>query len=221
LITADDVARYLQANPKFFEDYHDLLAHLHVPHPHGGRAISITERQILTLREKSRSMEHKLAELIRFGEENDAIGEKVHRLGLGLMAAENYETLVQALYALLNEDFAVPHVAMRLWNTVLTREGPEFAPVSDETHAFAGELSRPYCGTAGDLEAHSWFRREEGDGGERVRSVALIPLKREAQTVGLLALGSEDPQRFYAEMGTLYLSRIGEMVSVALLRELG
>ena len=37
-----------------------------VPHPHGGRAISIAERQILTLRDKSRQLETKLVELIRF-----------------------------------------------------------------------------------------------------------------------------------------------------------
>ena len=34
----------------------------------------------------------------------------------------------------------------------------------------------------------------------------------------MLALGSEDAQRFYPEMGTLYLRRIGELVSAALLR---
>jgi uncharacterized protein YigA (DUF484 family) len=34
----------------------------------------------------------------------------------------------------------------------------------------------------------------------------------------MLALASEDIARFYPEMGTLYLKRIGEMVSAALLR---
>jgi uncharacterized protein YigA (DUF484 family) len=80
---ADEIARYLQDNPKFFDEYADLLAQLYIPHPHGGRAISITERQILTLREKAKQLEGKLGELIRFGEENDVIGEKVHRLAVG------------------------------------------------------------------------------------------------------------------------------------------
>jgi len=83
---ADEIARYLQDHPKFFEEYADLLAQLYIPHPHGGRAISITERQILTLREKAKQLESKLGELIRFGEENDVIGEKVHRLAVGLAA---------------------------------------------------------------------------------------------------------------------------------------
>ena len=33
--------------------------------------------------------------------------------------------------------------------------------------------------------------------------------------------GSEDPERFYPEMGTLYVNRIGEMISAALVRDLG
>ena len=37
-------------------------------------------------------------------------------------------------------------------------------------------------------------------------------------TIGMVALGSEEAQRFYAEMGTLYLERLGEMVSAALAR---
>ena len=36
----------------------------------------------------------------------------------------------------------------------------------------------------------------------------------------VLALGSEEPQRFYPEMGTLYLERIGEVAAAALNRTL-
>ena len=79
----DDIADYLKNNPGFFEQYADLMAQIFVPHPHGGRTISLVERQMLTLREKNRASESKLAELIAFGEENDQISEKVHRLAVG------------------------------------------------------------------------------------------------------------------------------------------
>lgn len=83
----EDVADYLKNNPGFFEQYADLMAQIFVPHPHGGRAVSLAERQMLTLREKNRQTESKLAELIAFGEENDQISEKVHRLAVGLVAS--------------------------------------------------------------------------------------------------------------------------------------
>jgi len=215
-MNADDIARYLKDHPKFFEDYGDLLEQLYIPHPHGERAISITERQLLTLREKAKQLETKLAELIRFGEENDGISEKVHRLSVALAGASDAGAVLAALYAHLGDDLAVPHVALRLWGAGQT-ELAECAEVGEQTRIFAAGLALPFCGPNAGFEAASWF----GESGEHVRSVALIALRREAETVGLLAFGSEDVQRFYPEMGTLYLERIGDLVSAALLRALG
>lgn len=217
---ADDVAHYLQDNPKFFEAYADLLAHLYIPHPHGGRAISITERQILALRDKAKQYESKLAELIRYGEENDAIGEKVHRLAVALLAAADHADVLRVLYFHLREDFSVPHVALRLWGVSAPRTEEElereFAPVEEQTRIFAAGLAHPYCGSNNGTESVAWF----GESGAQVRSLALVALRREEETIGMLALGSEDGERFYAEMGTVYLSRIGELASAALLRTL-
>jgi uncharacterized protein YigA (DUF484 family) len=39
---------------------------------------------------------------------------------------------------------------------------------------------------------------------------------RTQRTMGLLVMGSEDPQRFYPEMGTVYLMRLSELVSASL-----
>src|SRR3972149_4876458 len=77
---AEDVAVDLPENPEFFEQYSELLLQISIPNPHGGHAIPLSDRQVLTLREKTKVLETKLSELIRFGEENDAIGEKMHRL---------------------------------------------------------------------------------------------------------------------------------------------
>ncbi|CAG0929258.1 MAG: hypothetical protein EFKGCFLK_00727 [Rhodocyclaceae bacterium] len=213
---ADEIARYLQDHPNFFEEYAELLAQLYIPHPHGGRAISITERQILTLREKARQLESKLGELIRFGEENDAIGEKVHRLAAALAGARGFDAVRRALLTHLGEDFSVPHVAFRLWALPAPDGAAEFAEVGEQTRIFAAGMNHPFCGANAGFEAAAWF----GEAGGQVRSVALIPLRRDAETVGLLALGSEDVQRFYPEMGTLFLGHIGELASAALLRTL-
>lgn len=216
-MNAQDVALYLQQHPDFFDEHADLLAKITVSHPVDGRAISLAERQLPALREKIRQLEVKFAELIRFGEENDQISEKVHRLALGLIEAEDFDSIRQAIHLNLLEDFAVPHVALRVWNSVLTRDGEEFSPVSEEARFFAGDLRSPYCGAPASGEVLGWF----GEAGARVRSMALVPLRRGAQVFGLLALGSEELERFYPDMGTLYLGRIGDMVSLALLRQLG
>jgi len=213
------VAGYLSMHPEFFERHADLLAQLIIPDPHNGQAISITERQIAALREKSRQLEAKLAELIRFGEENDAISDKMHYLALALMGAGDFASVLRALYSHLGGAFAVPHVALRLWDVAVVdglADQAEFAAVSGEAKSFATALSRPYCGPGGGLEIPSWF----GERGAQVRSLALMPLKRGNETIGLLALGSEETQRFYPEMGALFLVRIGDMAGAALLRAL-
>jgi uncharacterized protein YigA (DUF484 family) len=216
---AEDVARYLQDNPGFFEDYAELLAQIYIPHPHGGRAIPIAERQILTLREKSKMLQGKLAELIEFGEENDAIGEKMHRLCLALFPAGDVQGMLQALYYNLREDFAVPHAAMRVWRSpgsgAWAGAGAEFAPVTDELRQYAASLDHPYCGPGANPQVASWF----GEAAAQLRSFACVPLCDASKAcVGVLALASEDRTRFYPEMGTLYLKRLGELTSAALQR---
>ena len=115
---ANDVADYLQQHSEFFAEYADLLAEIYVPHPHGGHAIPIAERQIVTLREKNGQLETKLRELIQFGGENDSISEKLHRSTLALFSATDLETTLGVLYHSLKDDFHVAHVALRLWGKV-------------------------------------------------------------------------------------------------------
>jgi uncharacterized protein len=210
----DEVAAYLKEHPEFFEHYAETLAEIYIPHPLGGRAIPITERQILTLRDKNKQLEGKLREVIQFGEENDAIGEKVHRLSLALLAAADIRAVLNTVYLNLREDFAVPHVALRIWNRGQA-DLPEFKPLNDASREFAASLANPHCGSHAWADAAGLF----GEASSRLRSFSYIPL-RERAPFGLLALASEDPQRFYPEMGTLYLKRLGELIGSALHRHL-
>ncbi|MEP6658015.1 MAG: DUF484 family protein [Betaproteobacteria bacterium] len=212
---ADAVAEYLKQNPRFFEDYADLVAEFFVPHPHGGHAIPIAERQIIALREKNLELENRLRELIRFGSENDSISEKLHRSTLALFAAPDLETTLAVLYQSLTEDFGVPHVASRLWGKVPERSYlPELAATSHELRQYTDQLGAPYCGPNPPFEARDWF-----EDGEASRSYAFLPL-RTAHTFGLLGLSSDDPDRFFAGMGTMYLTRLAELASVATARYL-
>jgi len=210
-VNADEIARFLRTHPQFFDQYPELLESIYVPHPHGGRTIALTERQILGLREKTKLLEAKIGELVRLGAENEAISEKVHRLSLALVGARDFVSCAQATYFHLREDFAVPHVAMRLWGKPLPEGAPEGAAVDNASRATIEAMGAPQCGAAAGNPFLGWF----GDAQEHVRSVALVPLGQ-TKTFGLLALGSEDAQRFYAGMGTLYLRRIGELAAAAL-----
>ena len=211
---SEDVARYLHDHPEFFDQYAEMLTLVTLPDPHSGRAISITEKQLFNLRDKVRTLEAKLVELIGFGEENDSISDKVHGLAVALIAATDHAGVVRALYSHLGGAFAVPHVGLRLWG-LGEGGGAECDPVSGELMAFAAGLSKPYCGAVAGQEALAWF----GDSGSQLRSMAQVPLREAGGlSFGLLVMASEEPTRFYPELGTLYLKRIGEMAAAALLR---
>jgi uncharacterized protein YigA (DUF484 family) len=212
---ANDIALYLKENPKFFEDYADVIAEIFVPHPHGGHAIPIAERQIVTLREKNGELETRLREMIRYGSENDQISEKLHRSTLALIGAPDLETTLAVLYHSLKEDFAVPHVASRLWGKVPEQSYlPELAATSPEVREYADRLGKPYCGPIAPFESRDWF-----DAGDALQSFAFLPL-RTAYTFGLLGLGDADAERFHPGMGTVYLTRLAELASVATARYL-
>lgn len=213
--TAEQVAEFLRQNPGFFESHVDILMNLQIPHPHGGRAVSIGERQLVAVREKAKLLEDKLHELIQFGEENDAVGEKIHRLACRLIEAPSLDAALDTLYLDLLDHFSVPHVAVRLWN--VAEENPEtkeFAPVAAEMRQFVEQMATPYCGPHAVYESQAWF----GEAAAHLKSFALVALRRDTLAFGVVALASEDARRFYPEMGTLYLARIGELVSHALWR---
>lgn len=214
-MTADDVAEFLRANPRFFasffERHPDLLETIQVPHPHGGRAIPLAERQVVSLREKARTLEGKLGELIQFGEENDAISEKVHRLAVAMAGARDFGVLAQAVHFNLREDFAVPHVALRVWGKPVPEGAEEGAAVAESVRREVESLADPRCGPAADGPMAEPF----GESASHVRSFAVVPLGQ-TSVFGALFLGSEDPSRFHAEMGTLYLRRIGELIAAAI-----
>jgi hypothetical protein len=217
LLTPEQVADYLRQNPGFFEQNVDLLVNLQIPHPHGGRAVSIGERQLVAVREKTRLLEDKLRELIGFGEENDVVSGKVHRLACRLLETGSLDATLDAAYLDLLDHFAVPHVAVRLWN--VAEHDPaarEFGEVAAEMRDFVAQMTAPYCGSHAVYESQAWF----GDAAPHVRSFALVALRDDGHCFGVLALASEDAQRFYPEMGTLYLERIGELLACALKRHL-
>lgn len=217
------VAQFLRADPQFFERNIRLLDELVLPAQHGSGAVSLVERQQLALRDKIKAVESKLAELVQFGEENDVISERVHRLAVGLLKAASFDGLVSAATSNLQDDFQVPHVALRLWgnpDTSVDVTRAEFVPVEAELRTWADSLVTPYCGHRPGLDVANWF----GETNAPLKSFALISLRigeGGGEAVGLLAMASEDEQRFYPEMGTLYLKRIGELVSASLSRYVG
>ena len=215
-ITEDDIADYLSNTPDFFERHAGLLAAVQLTSPHGNRAVSLQERQAEMLREKIRGLELKAAEMIRHGQENTTIADKLQRWTRELLLTRDSRDLPEVISREIAEQFLVPQVAIKVWGVSPEFGHESFAQgASDDVMAFASSLTLPYCGANPGLEAAQWLFDPS-----TAASLALIPLRAgiAPQAFGLLVLASADPQRFASDMGTDFLERIGELTSAALSR---
>ncbi|MBL8289240.1 MAG: DUF484 family protein [Rubrivivax sp.] len=226
-----EIAAYLARTPGFFERHAELLAGIRLTSPHGQRAVTLSERQMEMLRERIKGLELKIVEMIRAGQENMALADRLHRFTRTLMRTADPAALPGAMVATLKHEFLVPQAAIRLWGLAPEYQGagagdgegqgssesgggPSFArPVSDDVKTFTASLTLPYCGVNAGFEAVAWL-----DDPATVASVAMIPLRQGDAAFGLLVLGSPDPTRYAAEMGTEFLMRIGELAGAALWR---
>jgi hypothetical protein len=213
----ETIAGYLQRNPDFFERHQGVLARLKLPHARGGAAISLVERQIEVLREKLAGVEGKLAELVRTARANDAIADRLHRFTRRLLRAVPQTEAIARIEAGLREDFDAFHSAL-----VLVGEPPglpaqqflRIVPADDPNLKSFESLfasGKPRCGQARDSQREFLF----GPEGLEMGSVALVPLG-DRGTIGLLALGSVDRDRFHPGMSTEFLARMADLIADAL-----
>jgi uncharacterized protein YigA (DUF484 family) len=215
-ITEEDIANYLVQTPDFFERHAEVLASVQLSSPHGGRAVSLQERQAELLRDKIRGLERKASDMIRFGHENMGIGDKLQGWTFGLLKAADAGELPTVIARDLALCFDVPQTALRLWDVAPAWEATPFAQgCSDDVKAFATSLVQPYCGSNPGLEAVSWL-----DEPTEAKSLALIALREEpgAPSFGLLVLASPDVRRFQTDMGHRLSGahwRVGQRCAVA------
>ncbi|MCG5536019.1 DUF484 family protein [Ectothiorhodospira mobilis] len=216
-VTEATVEAYLRAHPDFFERHLPLLEVLRLPHPCGG-AVSLMERQISVLREKNRTLERKLMELVKLARENERLSQRMHHLALGLMEAEDLDAVLATTQEHLRSEFRADAVVIRVCGD--PARGMHFVRGDDPaiegfSHLF--EDRRPLCGRLSQTQLEALFPAQTA---AETRSAVVVPLLEGSSPLGLLALGSQEASRFHPGMGTLFLGYLGEIVSHAVSRRL-
>ena len=214
------VATFLANHPEFFERHPALLAGLRLPHVRGdGSTVSLVERQLDVLRERTREFELRLKTLVDNGRANDLLAEKIQRLALRLIHAHSATQRLASIEASLREDFAV-----REFVILLTRPAAGLDALQERClrvvaaddagmRSFESLFSagKPRCGRVRDSQREFLFPAAD----TMVGSVALVPLGR-GSPQGLMAIASPDVDHFNPTMSTDYLARIGELIAIAL-----
>ena len=214
-ISAHEAAAWLRRHPKFLQQFPDLALSLVVPRD-DGPAASLASYQLEVLRDKNRELSRRLQDLFAISQENERLAVRTHQLTLSLMRQANAAGTVRAMAAALAEDFAGDLVRIVLFEPVAGLEEAEWLQViarEDRLLQPFGDLLKdgePLCGRLHpDKQAVIYGARVE-----EVNSSALLPL----DGLGVVAVGSHDPNRFYPGMGTLFLRMMGEAFATALRR---
>ena len=212
---AHEVAAWLRRHPQFLKQFPDLALSLVVPRE-DGPAASLASYQLEVLRDKNRELTRRLHELFGNAQENERLAVRTHQLTLALLRQDNAADTLRAMAASLAEDFQGDLVRIVLfapvdglddagWLQVIRADDARLTPFRD-----AIAESEPICGRLNpDKNALLYGERVE-----EVQSSVLLPLPG----VGLLAVGSRDPNRFFPGMGTLFLRMMGEALVAGLAR---
>lgn len=210
----DEVAKYLEDHPHFFRQFPDLLDQMQIDQPRHGRTASVTEHHLINLREKCQRLEAQLQQLIETASDNHRTSESMHALCIDLIAITDLSAVLMATQERLRHAFTLPFFGVRFWQLPKgVIELPPCVEINPSYQAFADGLQKPYCGATHGLDLSGWFGEEAG---EQVQSQALVPLIGPEGSFGIFALGSDDGDRFTEDMGTLFLERLGQMLSVRL-----
>jgi len=215
------IERFLTLNPDFFERHQPLLARMRLPHMRTGSTVSLVERQVEVLRDQKTDADRRLAEFIAVARANDQLAERIHRFTRRLLRATTAASAMTALEASLREDFDAFHSVLLLTAPVASLDGNyepflrKLAADDANMRTFEALLAtgKPRCGQVRDTQRDFLFGPEAAS----IGSVALVPLG-EGGSLGLLALGSAERERFHPGMSTEFLKRMGELITDALNR---
>jgi uncharacterized protein YigA (DUF484 family) len=217
------VASYLAATPEFFDRHAQLLAKIRLPDARGGGStVSLLERQVEVLRERNRQLERKVTDFVDVARENDALGGRVLSMARRLIAAQDHAAVVAAIEEALREEFdagqsvlvlTASRAPAGLAESRFLRVVPAELPAL-RTFDTLFSAGKPRCGQLRDSQREFLF----GADAAAVGSVALVPLGDKG-SLGLLACGSHDSQRFNPTMSTDFLAHVGELIAAALARD--
>ncbi len=205
----ENFVQVLKDNPTLFQRHPELLELVTLADSRG--TSSLLEKQVDTLRHRLQNMQSKQSEFIEVVRENEQISDSFVAIICKLIGYQNLSEFAAEFPSALRATFAIDEVTMKTAAAVAKRPS--------ENAAYHAAIERLPNGVAAcDNRWPSALL--ELFFASSVKSAALVPMKFEVdgETIGILALGSMDEERYTHELGTAHLTRLGLMAGICLHR---
>lgn len=200
-IDAEEVAAYLKANPDFFSDRDALLADMTVPHE-SGKAVSLLERQVKILRDRSIESRHTLNALLENARYNDQLFGVTRNLILTLLEEDNLGQLARVTECNLATQPGIDACKLILVDT------PAAASELQKRFPSLFRSKRVLCQVLDKETSQLMF----ADMTPALRSAALCPVTHGNNLLAILAIGNQSQDYFNDELDTLFLDFIAEVL---------
>jgi len=239
---AATVTEYLLSHPKFFNEHPHVLTEVHLALD-SGTASSLIERQVCVLRMQNHKTRAELHDATENARLNEQLSDKIHRLCLRLLTADTLSTSLSEIISSLNNDFDIKWVNIHLLQDRIGHTPNNLANSVIVTNSDDDEISSHFeklecgeivCGQLNSDQIHKFFGQHDA-----IASAALLPLQATpapsrslpraehgacpvldtgeqalgVQTFGVIGLGCTREDRFRRDLGTVFLTRIAELIS--------
>ncbi len=210
-VSDQDVFDYLKHNSDFFSRHQELLQELSIPHPDTGNAVSLIERQVGLIRDQNQELKQQLQQLTVAAKANEQLLQRFQILVLNLIDSEGLDQAISYIREALHTDFHADAVELVLFDVPSRAESISRDDKRVQSFSTILELRRPGCGHFSAEQMELLF----GSKADEIASAVVVPLcaDDDSSCLGLLGIGSIDSKRYHPDMGTVFVSYLGAVIS--------
>ena len=205
----DLFVEFLDNNPDIFQRRPELLDRLKLSDQRG--TTSLLERQITRLQDRLHSFQAKHYELFDVARENEQINDSFSNVICQLISYRDLSEFASGFPQTLKQTFDIDEVSIK--TTFAMSKKPVEAECYNEALRRLAP-GKPVCDNRWPSNIVSLFFSDA------IKSAALVPLldSDDGEIIGVMGLGSNDPERYTHQLGTAHLDRLGVMCAICLAR---
>lgn len=208
-ISKQDLVDFLRENPNIFQQHPELLELVTLSDSRG--TASLLERQVSMMNERLREHKSQQSQFIQVARENEQISDNFTHVICQMIGFTNLSEFATEFPTELRNKFEIDEVAFKTAQAA-TRRPSDNEGYDDAVRRLVN--NRAVCDNRWPNAIMNLFFSKD------INSAALVPMRtpNSKEPLGILALGSRDPDRYTNDLGTAHLDRLGLMSGICLAR---
>ncbi len=204
-----DLVTYLKENPNIFQQHPELLELVTLTDSRG--TASLLERQVAMMKERLSEHKSQQSQYMQVARENEQISDSFSHVICQMIGFTNLSQFATEFPTELRTTFNIDEVSFKTAQAAARKPNDS---VSYDEAVRRMVNNRAVCDNRWPSSIMSLFFSAD------INSAALIPMRKpdSIEPLGILALGSQDPDRYTNDLGTAHLDRLGLMSGLCLAR---